>query len=96
MVKKLRRVLLAGVATTSVAGGVSAVCPDDLTPQLLEDCIVVEGSGSVFPNASYANIAQYREWRATKYPQIAQAVNAAIDSPIYVDPSVVFNSAIQR
>lgn len=64
--------LLLGTAAALVAGCANAACPGDLPLQMLEDCIVVEGSGDSFPNPDYAYMKQYQEWRAAKASRIAR------------------------
>ena len=67
MNKKVRvGLLLCGIVTSSL---VMADCPNTMTVQLLEDCIVVEGSGSSFPNSTYANMDQYQDWLKTQEHQ---------------------------
>ncbi len=77
--------LFVGAVAVFTTGGASASCADDLPPKLLEDCIVVEGSGSPFPNVSYAHMDQYKAWLAAKYPQTVPAVEVAVKTDKIAD-----------
>jgi len=70
-------ILLISAAAVLAVGGANASCPVDMPVQLLEDCIVVEGSGSSFPNETYDNMGLYKEWLATKSVRTVKEVDAA-------------------
>ena len=54
--------------TITASGLALANCPGSMPVQLLEDCIVVESSGSSYPNSTYANMEQYQAWLKTQPP----------------------------
>ena len=53
---------LALVLTATGTAPALAQCPASLPSQLYEDCIIVEGAGTNFPNPGYAYQEQYLEW----------------------------------
>jgi hypothetical protein len=57
------------ILTITSSGFALANCPGSMPLQLQEDCIVVEGSGSSFPNSTYANMDQYQAWLKTQQPE---------------------------
>jgi hypothetical protein len=54
------------ICAIGMSNVVIADCPDTMPGQLLEDCIVAEGSGSTFPNSTYAHMDEYQEWLKTQ------------------------------
>lgn len=68
-----------GVNAIAASNLVMADCPRDLPKQLLEDCVVYEGSGSTFPTNDYAYIDEYQKWLKTRQPEKPAAKNP-IDS----------------
>jgi hypothetical protein len=69
-------------ATVLAIGGANASCPNDMPLELLEDCIVVEGSGSKFPNDTYSNMNLYEEWQAGNLDKLEKpAAGLAANAP---------------
>jgi len=76
--KKTSRAVLAICAVAALgAADANASCPVDMPQQLLQDCIVVEGSGVTFPNETYANMLQYQEWKAGRSARNEPATHSA-------------------
>ncbi len=59
------------------ATSANAECPQNLPTQLLEDCIVIEGSGSSFPHPDYAHMAAYKAWLAKQAPSVQPAAGSS-------------------
>jgi len=57
-----------GVCTIAASNLLMADCPRNMPEQLLEDCIVYEGSGSSFPTSDYAHMDEYRKWLKKQLP----------------------------
>jgi hypothetical protein len=70
------------ILTITSSGFALANCPGSMPVQLQEDCIVVEGSGSSFPNSTYANMDQYQDWLKSQQPQQPQQPHALAKSKI--------------
>lgn len=58
----INKQLLTLTAITLFSGMANADCPDDMPLNIMDDCIVTEGSGSSFPNATYSNLDEYNDW----------------------------------
>lgn len=65
------------VFAITVSGLVLAECPDTMSEQLLEDCVVYEGAGSSFPTSDYAHMDQYQDWLKTHQPLAVSQPTAA-------------------
>lgn len=70
--------LIVGITGLTLAGLAQADCPADMPTQLLDDCIVVEASGSSFPNPTYAYKADYEAWLAQRVQQTQPAAGKAV------------------
>ncbi len=70
------------VCMTGMSNVLMADCPDTMPVQLLEDCIVAEGSGSSFPNSTYANMELYQDWLKTQQPEQAEKPNRLAESKL--------------
>jgi hypothetical protein len=67
------------VSTISASGLALADCPSTMPNQLLEDCIVYEDAGSIFPTDDYAYMDLYRSWLEKQQPD-AQKKPAIVTS----------------
>ena len=54
----------------TASGLTLANCPGSMPLQLLEDCIVVEGSGSNFPHKTYHNMELDKEWQVSELAKL--------------------------
>jgi hypothetical protein len=55
------------VSAITASGLALADCPNTMPSQLLQDCIIYEGAGSMFPTEDYANMELYNEWLMTQH-----------------------------
>jgi hypothetical protein len=56
------------ISTITASGLAIADCSNSMPEQLLDDCIVYEGSGESFPTSDYAYMDQYQDWLKTQQP----------------------------
>jgi len=66
----IKKHLLTLAAISLFSGIANAECPDDMPFNILDDCIVTEGSGSEFPNETYSNLKEYNEWLDTREAEV--------------------------
>jgi len=75
----IKQYILTLTAITLFSGIAKADCPDDMPLNILEDCIVAEGSGGSFPNETYSNLEEYNEWLNSRIVDVEKATNTNND-----------------
>lgn len=52
----------------TIGSSAFATCPNTMPLELLVDCVMYEGDGSIFPTSDYAHMDHYQDWLKTQSP----------------------------